>query len=193
VICSPTAASAIKTYSPDLIVHPILREDRSVLLPFSFSLLMMRDTSCRSTESVRSELNGLLERLHVLVIGPGLGREDYMQQFARLALSLAKEQDMYVVLDADALWMVQKDPEVVRGYHKAVLTPNVVEFKRLSETVVRPSIQADRSVFLRSIIRDLGHSSRLSSLLPRLDHLAKTGRGNSLAKGPERHYILFSF
>lgn len=27
VICSPNAAGAIKGYSPDLIVHPILRED----------------------------------------------------------------------------------------------------------------------------------------------------------------------
>ncbi|KAL9713524.1 hypothetical protein Ac2012v2_003136 [Leucoagaricus gongylophorus] len=30
VICSPTAAGPIKSYSPDLIVHPILREDASV-------------------------------------------------------------------------------------------------------------------------------------------------------------------
>jgi len=136
VICSPTAASAIKTYSPDLIVHPMLREDRS-------------------TDSVRAELNGLLERLHVLVIGPGLGREDYMQQFARLALTLAKEQDMYVVLDADALWMVQKEPGIVRGYHKAILTPNVVEFKRLSETVGIPPDSPPSS--LASIIsRKLG-------------------------------------
>ncbi len=27
VVCAPTAAGAIKSYSPDLIVHPILRED----------------------------------------------------------------------------------------------------------------------------------------------------------------------
>lgn len=75
--------------------------------------------------------------MHVLVVGPGLGREDYMQKFARLAVSVAREQDMYLVLDADALYMVGKDPAVIKGYHKAVLTPNVVEFKRLSEAVVR--------------------------------------------------------
>ncbi|KAF8506414.1 H-hydrate dehydratase [Hysterangium stoloniferum] len=119
VICSPTAADPIKTYSPDLIVHPILREDRP-------------------TEDVRAELSGLLERLHVLVIGPGLGRENYMQKYARLALSLAKDQNMYIVLDADALWMVQKDLGLVKGYHKAVLTPNVVEFRRLAESVGLP-------------------------------------------------------
>jgi NAD(P)H-hydrate repair Nnr-like enzyme with NAD(P)H-hydrate dehydratase domain len=29
-ICSPTAGNAMKTYAPDLIVHPILREDAYV-------------------------------------------------------------------------------------------------------------------------------------------------------------------
>lgn len=32
VICAPTAANAIKSYSPDLIVHPILREEKYVIL-----------------------------------------------------------------------------------------------------------------------------------------------------------------
>ncbi|EMD39299.1 hypothetical protein CERSUDRAFT_93345 [Gelatoporia subvermispora B] len=114
VICSPTAASAIKSYSPDLIVHPILREEES-------------------PDSLKPTLSSLLSRLHVLIIGPGLGREDYMQRFAKLALSLAKEQGMFIVLDADALWMVGQDLALIRGYRRAVLTPNVAEFKRLSE------------------------------------------------------------
>jgi NAD(P)H-hydrate repair Nnr-like enzyme with NAD(P)H-hydrate dehydratase domain len=32
VICSPTAAGPIKSYSPDLIVHPILRENALVTI-----------------------------------------------------------------------------------------------------------------------------------------------------------------
>lgn len=59
-----------------------------------------------------------------------------MQSFARLAVTIAKEQRMYLVLDADALWMVGKDIDIIKGYNKAVLTPNVMEFKRLSEAVV---------------------------------------------------------
>jgi len=116
VICSPTASGAIKTYSPDLIVHPILREDSS-------------------PKDVEGSLDSLLSRLHVLIIGPGLGREDYMQDFAKLSLSLARKREMYVVLDADALWLIQKEPSLIKGYVKAVLTPNVVEFKRLSEAL----------------------------------------------------------
>jgi NAD(P)H-hydrate repair Nnr-like enzyme with NAD(P)H-hydrate dehydratase domain len=37
VICAPTAANAIKSYSPDLIVHPILREETYVVLEFLLS------------------------------------------------------------------------------------------------------------------------------------------------------------
>jgi len=79
----------------------------------------------------------LLSRLHVLVIGPGLGREEYMQNCARVALDVAKEQGMFLVLDADSLYMVGRQLDLIRGYRRAVLTPNVVEFKRLSEQVVR--------------------------------------------------------
>ena len=89
-----------------------------------------------SPDSLKGELSSLFQRLHVLIVGPGLGREDYMQNFAKLAVNIAKEQKMYLVLDADALWMVGKDLSIIRGYNKAVLTPNVMEFKRLSEAVV---------------------------------------------------------
>jgi len=114
VICAPTAASAIKSYSPDLIVHPILREDAA-------------------QDKVAPELKSILSRLHVLVIGPGLGREAYMQSFAKLALSVARQQGMFVVLDADALWMVGQEISLIRGYRRAVVTPNVAEFARLSD------------------------------------------------------------
>ena len=122
VICAPSAANAIKSYAPDLIVHPILHD------PSSESL---------SPESVKSELSSLLSRLHVLVIGPGLGREDFMISHAKVALNLAKENGMYVVLDGDALWMLAQDLGILRGYSRAIITPNVMEFKRLSEAAVR--------------------------------------------------------
>jgi ATP-dependent NAD(P)H-hydrate dehydratase len=88
---------------------------------------------------VKTELEGLLQRLHVLVLGPGLGREDYMQRFAKIALGVARAQGMYVVIDADGLWMVGQHLDTVRGYRRAVLTPNVMEFKRLAEATVSRS------------------------------------------------------
>lgn len=59
---------------------------------------------------------------------------------------------MYVVLDADALWMVGQDLSLVKGYRKAVLTPNVMEFKRLSDQAVRVRVCSPRD----------GHPYRLS-------------------------------
>ena len=56
-----------------------------------------------------------------------------MLSYARMALSIARSQGMFVVLDADALWLVNQDISVIKGYRRAVLTPNVMEFKRLSE------------------------------------------------------------
>ncbi|KAK7677588.1 hypothetical protein QCA50_019399 [Cerrena zonata] len=136
VICSPTAAGAIKSYSPDLIVHPILHEDQTV-------------------DALRPTLSSLLSRLHVLVVGPGLGREDYMQKFAKLAINIAKDQSMFIVMDADALLLVGNDPSIVKGYRRVVLTPNVVEFKRLSESVdIDPKTPAEERAAL--ISRALG-------------------------------------
>ncbi|KAF9006096.1 H-hydrate dehydratase [Cyathus striatus] len=132
VICSPTASSAIKSYSPDLIVHPMLRED----LPI---------------EKVKPELESLLSRLHVLIVGPGLGREPYMQSFAKTAISIARDNGMYLVLDADALLLVGQDHSIIKGYRRAVVTPNIVEFKRLSESIgIDPSTPADKRAQLVS-------------------------------------------
>lgn len=102
---------------------------------FNPSFSPLHTTLHSSPEKVEPELNLLLSRLHVLIIGPGLGREPYMQSFARLALSLARTRGMFLVIDADALWMIGQDLSLIKGYRRAVLTPNVVEFKRLSEQV----------------------------------------------------------
>ena len=83
----------------------------------------------------------MIDRLHTIVIGPGLGREEHMQEFARVVISAARERKKYIVVDADGLWLIQKHPEYVKGYHKAVLTPNVVEFERLRESLVSETFE----------------------------------------------------
>ena len=44
----------------------------------------------------------------------------------------ARKRNVPMVLDADALLLVQKRPELVKGYRECILTPNVVEFGRLA-------------------------------------------------------------
>ncbi|KAJ3515179.1 hypothetical protein NLJ89_g1927 [Agrocybe chaxingu] len=136
VICAPIAAGAIKSYSPDLIVHPILNE-------------------LISSDKVKPELQSILSRLHVLIVGPGLGREPYMQSYAKMAVAMARERGMFIVLDADGLYMVGQDMSIIKGYRRAVVTPNVVEFKRLSEQV---GVDPDTPSELRALLvsRKLG-------------------------------------
>ena len=45
----------------------------------------------------------------------------------------------------DGLWLIAQQPALIQGYRKAVLTPNHVEFSRLSEAVVsQPATAGDR-------------------------------------------------
>jgi ATP-dependent NAD(P)H-hydrate dehydratase len=80
-----------------------------------------------------------------------------MQSCARIAFELAKEMDgLGVVVDADGLWLVQvscrsmisdieprvdsqNEPEVIQGWKgvpRIILTPNIMEFKRLCQAKV---------------------------------------------------------
>jgi ATP-dependent NAD(P)H-hydrate dehydratase len=102
------------------------------------------DQSSASSNSGNAELDpdrvaagiiDMLPRLHVLVIGPGLGRDPLMHATVARVIKAARKANMPIVIDADALQVVQDDPEIVRGYENAVLTPNVVEFKRLCKAL----------------------------------------------------------
>ncbi|KAL2161641.1 hypothetical protein VTH06DRAFT_8203 [Thermothelomyces fergusii] len=131
VICTPTAATVIKSYSPNLMVHPLMRSSPSS--PGNPS------SSASAGDTDAAEIAGriipLLDRLHVLVVGPGLGRDPLMQDTCERVIRAARDKGMPMVLDADALQLVQRDPSLVHGYRLAVLTPNVVEFGRLTSAL----------------------------------------------------------
>lgn len=129
VICDPHASSTIKSYSPNLMVHPYMQSTPPVALPSSPA------TPAPNTESLvnlaLTRILPLLPRLHVLVIGPGLGRDPIMQATVAQLITAARARDMGLVLDADALMVVQANPDLIRGYSGAILTPNHAEFGRL--------------------------------------------------------------
>ncbi|KAI0538214.1 H-hydrate dehydratase [Xylaria digitata] len=129
VICTPGAAAVIKTYSPNLMVHPLMRQSPA---PADASSTAAAD---KDPKQVAGRIIDMLARLHVLVIGPGLGRDPLMQKTCAHVLAAARERGISVVLDADALAIVTKTPELVYGWREVVLTPNVVEFGRLWEGV----------------------------------------------------------
>ncbi|KAI9847212.1 MAG: hypothetical protein M1837_003076 [Sclerophora amabilis] len=122
VICEPQAAQVIKGYSPNLMVHPLMRQSTHA-------------SSSETASSISHNIiTAMFSRLHVLVIGPGLGRDALMQDTVAHLLTAAREQELPFVLDADALYLAQTRPELVQDYKLCMLTPNVVEFGRLAKS-----------------------------------------------------------
>ncbi|KPM10874.1 hypothetical protein NH340_JMT05549 [Sarcoptes scabiei] len=138
VFCSSDSASVIKSYSPELIVYPILDQ-----------------------EEFFEEFTAILPKLHVLVIGPGLGRNETILSNIGSVIELIRSKNLPVVLDADALYLVSNCPEIVRGYTSAILTPNVAEFDRLFcsvfKTDARESGNDDAKSAVELLAKSLGN------------------------------------
>ena len=49
----------------------------------------------------------------------------------------ARKEGKVMVIDADGLFLVNSEPEIVEGYRNVILTPNEVEFGRLYQKMVR--------------------------------------------------------
>lgn len=84
-----------------------------------------------------------------------------MQDTLGEVLAAARESKMPVVMDADALLLVLKTPELVMGWREVVLTPNVVEFGRLWESIksedYKPEeIQEDPAMHVKALSNALG-------------------------------------
>lgn len=114
VFCAKEAAPVIKSYSPELIVHPIL------------------DSSAGVLEVTRD----WLPRMHSVVIGPGLGCDSQLLDNVKDVIEAAKELDLPLVIDADGVYLITLSPDIIRGYKRAILTPNVVEYARLFEATL---------------------------------------------------------
>ena len=112
VFCTEGAAPVIKSYSPELIVHPLL--DRS---------------------SGVAEISEWLPRIHALVIGPGLGRDPKLFDNVKGVIRKASELKIPLVIDADGIHILSTDLEIIKGNKKAILTPNFIECSRLFEKV----------------------------------------------------------
>ncbi|KAM8785953.1 ATP-dependent (S)-NAD(P)H-hydrate dehydratase isoform 3-T3 [Rhynchonycteris naso] len=104
------------------------------------------------------EVEKWLPRLHALVVGPGLGRDDALLENVRGILEASKARAIPVVIDADGLWLITQQPTLIQGYQKAVLTPNHMEFSRLSEAVLSGSVDSrDRRESVLRLSQALGN------------------------------------
>lgn len=87
-----------------------------------------------SIDSVSEQVVKMLDRLHVVVIGPGLGRDPAMQETCARVIKEARAKGIPIVLDADGLYIAQTQGDLLQGYEDCILTPNVVEFGRLAKS-----------------------------------------------------------
>ncbi|RKO92987.1 Ribokinase-like protein [Blyttiomyces helicus] len=123
VFCEASAGPVIKSYSPDLMVHPYLATTASMSPGVdAFSEL----------DSIYQRIVEVISRgVQAIVIGPGLSRDGTMLETARRIIKMARRSEIPLVLDADALFLIQADFSLIDGYRRAILTPNANEFQRL--------------------------------------------------------------
>ncbi|KAF2893859.1 hypothetical protein ILUMI_12315 [Ignelater luminosus] len=112
VFCAKEAGIVIKSYSPELIVHPLLDDHDAV-----------------------KKIEPWLERLHVILIGPGLGREPSTLNVVTEIINLCRAASKPLVIDADGLYLIAQNLDIIRDYPPpgVILTPNVMEYARLLE------------------------------------------------------------
>ncbi|CAN1310575.1 ATP-dependent (S)-NAD(P)H-hydrate dehydratase [Linum perenne] len=147
VFCTKDAAPVIKSYSPELIVHPVLEESYSV----------REEERSNVAAKVVAEVDKWMERFDCLVIGPGLGRDPFLLDCVSAIMRQAKLSNVPIVVDGDGLFLITNSLDLVRGYPLAVLTPNVNEYKRLVQKVLGCEVNdADAHGQLLSLSKHIG-------------------------------------
>ncbi|CAN6993239.1 unnamed protein product, partial [Brassica oleracea var. botrytis] len=150
VFCTKDAAPVIKSYSPELIVHPVLEE--------SYTISHFSEEERRQVqEKVVGEVEKWMEIFDCLVIGPGLGRDPFLLECVSEIMLLARKFNVPFVVDGDGLFLVTNSIDLVNSYPLAVLTPNVNEYKRLVQKVMNCEVDEENTGDqLRSLAKQIG-------------------------------------
>ena len=140
IFCVPAAAPVIKSYNPDLIVHPLLGTPGGV-----------------------GEFDKWVERLTAIVIGPGLGRSQERLDEVKLLISSFQARKKPLLIDADGLFLLCQYPDLIRNYSHALLTPNRREFKYLYKSATGEDLNIE-SNFVKSVERAANSLGNVSIL-----------------------------
>lgn len=133
VFCAQEAAMAIKCYSPELMVAPVYNAQQFNNAASSTTTTTTTKDKAELIQEMVDQVVDLMDRMHVLVIGPGLGRCPTVMEAVAQIIQEGKARNLSMIVDADALFLLTLEPyqDLFRDYSKVVLTPNVVEYKRL--------------------------------------------------------------
>lgn len=96
-----------------------------------------REKGTNTAEEISTKIEGMLDRLHAIVIGPGLGRDSLMQDTAKLIIEAAKKKGMPFVVDAVSLFVCSSSKwysvcgrmdfswsRIIRPWSKIIHTPS---------------------------------------------------------------------
>ncbi|XP_076224309.1 NAD(P)HX dehydratase isoform X2 [Nomia melanderi] len=118
IFCVKDASIPLKSFSPEPIVHPVLDQYDAI-----------------------KQIRPWLDRLHVIIIGPGLGRDDKIFKTIVELISICRDMKKPLVIDADGLFLVSQKPDIIKEYPGVILTPNAMEFSRLMKGVLDKSVK----------------------------------------------------
>ena len=122
VFCHKESAIPIKSYSPELIVHP----------GFDIS---SNDILIKKTERWFKSMNSIL-------IGPGMGRESDIEKiFVIFSKTISEFKNIPLIYDADGVWFWvnintkneydKNILEIINNNKKLIMTPNFTEFEKM--------------------------------------------------------------
>lgn len=140
--CAEEAAIPLKSYSPELMVAPVYNA-----ADFGRALRKIKDVddevpwddeTNELIERMVEQICNLMDKMHVLVLGPGLGRCPLvLEATARIIRRAQKEYHLPLVLDADALFLLtlpKYQSNLLSNESPVILTPNAMEKKRLVDS-----------------------------------------------------------
>ncbi|KAG2428236.1 hypothetical protein HYH02_014418 [Chlamydomonas schloesseri] len=140
VICTPSAATAIKSYSPELMVLPYLHEASSAAAAATVAGGGGEDeVDMVAVSRAVDRILPWLQRATAVVVGPGLGDDPAVCEAGAALLHHARALGLPLVIDGSALThIIAQRPEYAAGYANCVLTPNVAELGRIGAAVGVP-------------------------------------------------------
>lgn len=150
VFCAKEAAIPIKCYSPELMVSPVYSAEEFEKA-YNEHHSNVQQSALVLVDSMVNQVCSMLDRMHVFIVGPGLGRHPLVLRATAEIIQRAMSIDLPLVIDADALFLLTQEPykDILKApttnpNRIVVLTPNAVELKRLQDAVVNCSSEDER-------------------------------------------------
>ena len=129
------------------------------------SLQELQDRQMEIISKSVQDVVSMFPTLHALCIGPGLGRHPLVFKVVQQVLQRGMESNLTLILDADVLFMLSLGEyrelyEELLEYEGCVMTPNVMEMKRLMSSSHSTSLGGENDN--KNIIVEKGHVDAIS-------------------------------